>query len=75
MKCLAQVRVLPTHFRTPRGELCVDEGARQSHDASGQPRTENQRWGVHLPRDYVGVDKDAGPNNPAHYDHRRVEQA
>jgi hypothetical protein len=70
----AEVGVLPAHLGASRGQLGVDERARERDRATGEPRAEDEEGRVHLLRDDVRVDEDARADDAAHHDHRRVEQ-
>src|SRR5205085_6327716 len=74
MKSFAQVNVLPARARQTCGQLRVDERARERDHAAREPRTQDQDGRVYLLRDVVRVDEDACADDPAHHDHRRVEQ-
>src|SRR5207249_9809603 len=71
---VAQIRVLAADLRPERGQLRVDEGARQRDEAAHDPRPQDQEGRVDLPRDHVGVHEDAGADDAAHHDHGGVEQ-
>src|SRR2546423_3361117 len=74
MEGVAQVRVLAADFGAARGQLGVDERARERDCAAREPSAEYEEGRVNLPRDDRGVDEDAGADDAAHHDHRRVEQ-
>jgi hypothetical protein len=43
--------------------------------AADQPDAQNQERRVHLLRDHIGIDEDAGADDAAHHDHGGVEEA
>ncbi len=72
---LTNVRVLPIQIRTARGQLRVNEGSGECDQPAQRPGEQDQRRRVHLARNHVGVDENAGADNAAHDDHGGVEQA
>ena len=74
MKRLAQIRILAADGRASRRQLRIDECAQHRNDAARDPHSKNQQRRVHLLRDDVGVDEDAGTDDAAHHDHGGVEE-
>ena len=75
VKRLSQVRVLPADLRPTRGQLRVDERARERNAAAQDPRELHHERRRNLPRHDGRVHKDARPDDAAHHYHRRVEHA
>src|SRR5436190_9891399 len=75
MECVADVRVLSAHIRLPIRELGVHERAGEGNRTTHDPWRQDQRRRVNQPRDDGRIDEDAGADDSAHHDHRRVEQS
>ena len=63
------------HRGAQRGELGVDEGAGEGHQAPEAPRGQDERRRRDLARDDVRVHEDAGADDAPHHQHRGAEQA
>src|SRR3954468_3545553 len=70
---VAEIRILATHARPERCELCVNKSPDESDSAADDPRPEHQPRGVNLAGDDTRIHEDAGADDPAHHDHRGVE--
>ena len=56
-------------------EVLVNARNRPSRDQSaGDPRAQDQGWSVYALGDIRGIEKDAGPDDAANHEQRRIEQ-
>src|SRR5207302_1739164 len=75
MHGLAQINVLAAGLRDLRRKLGIDERPRQCNQSADGPCSENQKWSMNLLSYYIRIREDARADDPAHHDHRRVEEA
>src|ERR1700745_3622452 len=71
---LAKVKILTAGPGQARRKFSPDESAEQREYAAENPNTENQKRRVHVERDDVRIDEDAGADDDAHDDHGGVER-
>ena len=74
MHRIPQIDVLATRFRALGRKFRVDERASQRYQTTNSPGSQNQKRSVDLLRHNIGICEDARANDPAHYDHRGVEE-
>src|SRR5262249_31531474 len=75
MEGLAEKRVLSAHPGQHGAQLGEDECAGQRDGTATDPGRQNQEWGLYPLGDDVWIDEDAGADDAAEDDHRRVEEA
>jgi hypothetical protein len=73
MAAVTQVDVLAAGLWKQTAELCVRECASERNRPAGDPCGQHEHTAVERPRNEVGIDEDAGPDDAADHDHRRVE--
>ena len=62
-------------FRPASCEFGINERAGERDRTTGDPAGENQKRGVDLARDHVGIDENPGAHDPAHDEQRCVGEA
>src|ERR1700723_2400217 len=72
---LANVSVLPTHFRHAIRKFSVNKSSHQREEPARQPGTQNHSRRVHQLRHHIGVDEYAGTDDPAHHQHGGVKNS
>ena len=72
---VAQVRILTAHFRQRGRQFSPDKSAAHSDDTAKNPGSQDQCGGMHLLRDDVGIDENAGTDDAAHDQHGGVKEA
>ena len=75
MICLAQIEVLSPRSRQPRRQFRPDERSEHGQSSTRYPYAENEKGRVNMLGDDAGIHKDPRPDNPAHDQHGRVENA
>jgi hypothetical protein len=73
MVSLPQVSILTAHVWVSVRQLRVNKRTEERDHAAGEPHAQDQKRRVNLPRDDVRVNENAGTDDPAHHDHRRIK--
>jgi hypothetical protein len=74
MKRLTEESILAADFRHHRAQLGKDKCAGQRDQSARHPYCKNQKRRLDRPRDDIRVDENAGADDAADDDHRRVEE-